>query len=71
MEWPARFAYLAARQDNKRIEMYCWDLVWKLVTAHFDGDIPMPSEINGIKKQKDTRTAKQIFEDVINGLGGE
>ena len=70
MEWDARFAYLSARKENKLIEMYCWDLVWKLVTVHFDGDIPMPSDIVKDNKKKDTRTSQQIYMDIINGLGG-
>lgn len=46
------------------------DLVWKLVKAKYEGDIPMPSDLWFIKP-KDTRSAKQIIKDTMNGLGGE
>lgn len=68
--WNGLYSYLAARNEEKRIEIYCWDLVWKLVSARFSGDIPMPSEIWKDKRRADKRTANQIISDVINGLGG-
>ena len=46
------------------------DLVWKLVKAKYDGDFPMPSEIYNNQYKVDKRTAKQIYNDVLEGLGG-
>lgn len=51
--------------------MYTNDLIWKLVKAQYDGDIPMPSEVwNGTNKI-DRRSGKQIVNDLLEKLGGE
>jgi len=45
------------------------DLVWVLAKARLQGDAPMPSEL--WNKKADKRSAKQIIQDTLDGLGGE
>ena len=63
------WAYMTAKDDEKQIELYCYDLVWKLVQLKLASEIPSPSEIWNSEQKKDTRTAKQVMMDVVNGLG--
>ena len=47
------------------------DLLWLDVKRHYD-NVMKPSDIYYRReKKKDTRSAKQIIQDTINGLGGE
>lgn len=46
------------------------DLLWLIAKRYYD-NLPMPSEFYDKKNKKDTRSAKQIIDDTINGLGGE
>lgn len=71
MEWDSRFTYLSAKREVRQVELYGMDLLWKLVKAKYDGDIPMPSEVWDNRNKIDRRSAKQIIQDTINKLGGE
>lgn len=47
------------------------DLVWKLVKAKYESDIPMPSEVWENKNKIDRRSASEIVNDLLDKLGGE
>ena len=67
LEWNGRVAYIAARAERERWMLYASDLLWAAVKNRYN-DLPMPSEI-ARNKRTDTRTAKQIINDLINNLG--
>ena len=67
LDWNGRVAYIAARNERERWMIYAADLMWVAVKDRYS-ELPMPSEI-AYPKKKDTRTAKQIMNDLINNLG--
>ena len=74
MQWRGRLNYLGAVHGEKRIEVYAWDLVWKLVQMRIDGEIPMPSVLWEGEKKTDNRTTQQIVDGLMEKLeeiGGE
>lgn len=68
MPWPARFTYLAAREERERLEDYAKDLLWLAVKSRYK-DLPQPSKV-AQGKARDTRTAKQIAADIVRKLTG-
>ena len=52
------------------MKLYVADMIWGIARTHYNSDFPMPSEI-WHNKRKDRRSATQILDDLINGLGGE
>ena len=70
LAWSGRYAYLAAKAEQKQTEVYAWDLVWLLAKVHYDG-LTQPSDIYYKKHKVDRRSGKQIAKDLIKGLGGE
>ena len=46
------------------------DLLWLAVKKRYPS-LPQPSKLADDRKMKDTRTAKQIKEDLLRKLGGE
>lgn len=63
--------YLAARGEEKQVELYAMDLLWKLTTKFFVLESPMPSEIWNNMKRVDRRSGTQIVNDLLKGLGGK
>ena len=63
-------AYLAARNEEKQIQLYGMDLVWLIAKHYYDG-LEQPSEIYFKRKKKDRRSGKQIINDLMKKLGGE
>lgn len=45
------------------------DLLWLLAKRYYD-NLPMPSEVKSKKHKVDNRSAKQIIEDTLKGIGG-
>ena len=70
MGWNGWVTYLIAKNEVRQIELYAMDLLWSIARTHYSSDIPMPSEIWNKKQKNDRRTAKQIKEDLLKGLGG-
>lgn len=70
LEWNGRFSYLAAKAEQKKTEVYAWDLIWLLAKVHYDG-LKQPSDVYYKQATVDRRSGKQIADDLIKGLGGE
>ena len=68
MGWAGRLAYLTAKDEQKRVELYEADLLWLMVSRNYD-DLPRPSAIYRGNVKKDSRTAKQIQNDILKKLG--
>lgn len=66
--WNARFAYLAAKTEERRLRLYEMDLLWLDVKRHY-ANLPQPSDVANERRVKDTRTGKQIVEDTLKKLG--
>ena len=66
--WGARFAYLRAKAEERRLRLYEMDLKWLDVKRHYDG-LPKPSDVANDRKEQDTRSAEQIKQDVLKKLG--
>lgn len=68
--WDARFMYMSAKSEQKRLELYQMDLLW-LIAKRWYPNLAQPSDVADDRKMKDTRTAKQIQDDILRQLGGE
>lgn len=62
--------YLSAKAEVRRVEIYAMDLLWSIARRNYSSDIPLPSEVAANKRQ-DKRSAQQVIEDTISGIGGE
>ena len=60
--------YLYAKEEQKQLKLYAMDLLWLDAKRHYDG-LPKPSEIGNKQYTKDTRTAEEIIDETINGIG--
>lgn len=69
-DWNGRIAYITAKAEKERLKIYAYDLLWAAVKNNYR-DLPMPSEIANNRKRTDTRTAKQIIEDLVKDLDGQ
>lgn len=67
--WESRWPYLTAKSEQKELELYQMDLLWLLAKRRY-GNLPQPSKLADDRRTKDTRTAKQIKEDLLRKLGG-
>lgn len=68
--WDARYAYLIAKAEERRLRLYEMDLEWLNVKRLYE-NLPRPSEIATKKPQKvkkDNRTAQQIKDDIVRKL---
>lgn len=66
--WEARFPYLNAKIENRRLELYQMDLLW-LIAKRYYNELPQPSEVANGAKKRDNRSAKQITSDILKKLG--
>ena len=71
LEWIGRINYLAAKNEERQIDLYGMDLLWSIARRNYQSDIPMPSEIWNEKHKTDRRSGKQIVDDLLKKLGGE
>ena len=60
--------YLLAKHEETQIRLYCMDLI-ALIAKHYYNGVTMPSEVYNKKPKVNRRSAKQIVDDVMNGLG--
>lgn len=67
--WDARRQYLIAKSEQERLDIYGLDLLWLLAKRHYQ-NLPQPSDVAESKRMTDTRTAKQIQQDLAERLGG-
>ena len=59
---------LAAKAEKMKIQLYAADLLWLDVKRYYKS-LPQPSLIaSGKPLQQDTRSARQIFSDIIAKL---
>ena len=65
--WAGRNAYLTAKQEKDRIEVYAKDLLWLIAKRNYTG-LKQPSDIYYNRDKTDVRTAKQIADDVVKKL---
>ena len=68
MDWGGRMNYLLARREQEDLRLYAADLLWLDVKRHYD-HLPRPSEAYSKRQTRDTRTAEEIIDDTINGIG--
>ena len=69
LDWNGRVAYLLAREESRQVEIYAMDLLWAIAKDKLV-EPKMPSEI-WYEKKDDTRSAKEILTDIMDGIGGE
>ena len=68
LTWPGRIAYVRAKEEQRRTELYAMDLVWLLAKARYQNfDKPTPSEIER-REPVDTRSAQEIQNDLLKRL---
>lgn len=73
--WDARYAYLVAKAEERKLRLYEMDLEWLNVKRAYE-NLPRPSEIATRKVQNgkndnrtaDNRTAQQIKDDIVRKL---
>lgn len=68
--WIERINYLAAKEEQRQIELYGMDIVWKIACHYYNG-LPQPSEVAYKRHKVDRRTGKQIVDDLLKSMGGE
>ena len=70
LEWNGRSAYMLAKLEERKTDLYIGDLVWMLVKTKYDvSKAPTPTEYEFKLKKNDTRTAKQIKDSIMKKLG--
>ena len=69
LDWRGRFNYLAAKEERKQLELYVMDLLWLDVKRHYETPLPQPSDGYTKKRTVDNRSAEEIIDDTINGIG--
>ena len=57
-----------AKEERKQLELYAMDLLWLDVKRHYE-KLPQPSDVYTRKHTVDNRTAEEIIDDTINGIG--
>ena len=63
-------AYLAAKGEERSIEIYGMDLAY-MIASHYYSGLKQPSDLYYKADRIDKRSGKQIVNDLIKGLGGE
>lgn len=69
LDWIGRANYLAAKDEERQIELYGMDLIWLLAKRYYPS-IQQPSDVSENRKAADTRSARQIIKDTMKKLGG-
>ena len=69
LDWMGRRAYLFAKLEERKTDLYIGDLIWMLVKTKYDLSTPTPTEYEFKPKKKDTRTAGQIKDTILKKLG--
>ena len=67
------FNYLEARNAEKSLDFYVYDLLWSLANRYYEEDLPRPREIWYSRWDKaempvDNQTGKEIIDGVLNKL---
>ena len=69
LDWVGRIAYMSAKAEKRRTELYAMDLVWLLAKKHYDIQTEQPSVCELGNSKRDRRTAEQIKKDLLKKLG--
>lgn len=69
LDWSGRVAYIGAKAEQRRTELYAMDLVWLMAKMHYN-NLPQPSEVENENRKDDRRSAEQIKKDLLKKLGG-
>ena len=69
LDWNGRIAYIGAKAEQRRTEVYAMDLVWLIAKRYYTG-LPQPSEVDDGNRKEDRRSAEQIKKDLLKKLGG-
>ena len=70
LEWKGRMAYMAAKFEKRRTELYAMDLVWMIARRYYDIQTPQPTRYELDYKPADRRTSAQIKQDLLKKLVG-
>ena len=70
LEWNGRIAYLGAKLEERRTDLYIGDLVYLLARTKYDlSGKPTPTEYEFKTRRKDERSAQQIKDAIVKKLG--
>jgi len=70
LDWKGRNAYMAAKLEERRTELYIGDLLWLLTKTKYELQSPSPTELELKPKRIDKRSAKEIKDGLLKRLGG-
>lgn len=70
LDWKGRQAYMAAKFEERRTNLYIGDLIWLIAKTKYDISSPSPSEVELKRHNADRRSAKEITEALLKKLGG-
>ena len=70
LDWHGRVAYMTAKFEKRRTELYAMDLVWMLAKRYYDIQTPEPTRYELEHKPVDRRSAEQIKQDVLKKVQG-
>ena len=71
LEWKGRIAYLSAKLEERKTELYIGDLVYLLVKSKYDvGSAPCPTDYEFKQVRRDTRSTEQIKNSILQKLKG-
>lgn len=70
LDWRGRMAYLSAKAELRRTELYTMDMVWLLAKKYYEISSPQPSKLETEHKPVDRRNASQIKDDMLKKAQG-
>ena len=70
LDWRGRVAYIAAKIEQRKTELYAMDLLWMLVKTKYEITFPSPSEMELNPKKADRRSSKEIMASLTERLKG-
>jgi len=71
LEWNGRVAYMFAKMERRRTELYAMDLIWAIAKSLQDVQLPPPTSYELKDRhtpQRDERSAEQIKQDLLRKL---
>ena len=69
LDWRGRIAYIGAKMERRKTELYAMDLVWMLARKYYDIQMPQPTKYELDHTPADKRSGAQIAQDLLKKIG--
>lgn len=63
--WDGRTAYIRAKSEQRKTDLYAMDLIWMIARKYYDISAPNPTKYELDHRLIDTRTAAEIKRDML------